>query len=370
MRVSTNMVYDQNTFNVVDGQSKLMDSADQMSSGLRVRKPSDDPLSAARAVVVSQAEAQNNQYKVARTFASNGMSLEETVLKNATNTIQNIQTTLIYAGNGSLSDADRGIIAVQLKGLKEELFNLANSTDSNGRYIFAGFVSDKAPFEMDANGKVTYVGGADPLQQEVDAARLMTVHHTGDKVFMTLTTSAKPEPGDPTVYPPYPVDITNPNPPPTTILAPFDPAQPPGPPTHGTTVVLSETNIFNSIDFISEALAISQPADIYGNPTRIPRPNDLDKAQALLDKANRGLHNSLDNVLTIRAELGTQLKELDSLDRMGALKTLSNVSQENDLVNVDIYESASDYFKQKIALEASMSVFNGMKGMSLFELFR
>ncbi|SQB40130.1 flagellar hook-associated protein FlgL [Citrobacter koseri] len=58
--------------------------------------------------------------------------------------------------------------------------------------------------------------------------------------------------------------------------------------------------------------------------------DDVKKAEAAaaIDKTNRGLKNSLNNVLTVRAELGTQLSELDSLDSLGSERALGQAQQD------------------------------------------
>lgn len=46
---------------------------------------------------------------------------------------------IVYASNGTLSDDDRASLATDIQGFRDQLLNLANTTDGNGRYIFAGY---------------------------------------------------------------------------------------------------------------------------------------------------------------------------------------------------------------------------------------
>lgn len=66
--------------------------------------------------MLSQAQAQNNQYALARTFATQKVSLEENVLSQVTTALQNAQEKIVYAGNGTLSDDDRASLATDLGG--------------------------------------------------------------------------------------------------------------------------------------------------------------------------------------------------------------------------------------------------------------
>ena len=123
MRISTQMMYDQNMRGITNSQTKWMDYGLQMSTGQRVNKPSDDPIAASQAVVVSQAQQQNEQYKTARTFATQKVSLEENVLSQVTTAVTAAHTSLVAAANGTLSDDDRASMATELQGVRDHLAN-------------------------------------------------------------------------------------------------------------------------------------------------------------------------------------------------------------------------------------------------------
>ncbi|CBG87910.1 flagellar hook-associated protein FlgL [Citrobacter rodentium] len=317
MRISTQMMYQQNMRGITTSQAEWIRYGEQMSSGKRVVNPSDDPIAASQAVVLSQAQAQNSQFALARTFATQKVSLEESVLSEVTTAIQAAQEKIVNAGNGTLSDDDRASLATDLQGIRDQLMNLANSTDGNGRYIFAGYKTGEAPFAQ-ADG--TYSGGTESITQQVDSARTMVIGHTGDKIFDSITSNAVPEPnGDD-----------------------------------------SETNLFRMLDSAIEAL--NSPV---GDDDALK-----EQAKAVIDKTNRGLKNSLNNVLGVRAELGTQLSELSSLDSLGSDRALGQKQQMSDLVDVDWNEVISSYVMQQAALQASYKAFSDMQGMSLFQFNR
>lgn len=319
MRISTQMMYDQNMRGVSNAQSEWLRYGEQMSTGKRVNRPSDDPIAASQAVVLSQAQAQNSQYALARTFATQKVSLEENVLGQVTTALQTAQEKIVYAANGTLSDDDRASLGTELEGIRNQLLNLANSTDGNGRYIFAGYKTESAPFVNNATSGVDYKGGNTSITQTVDAARTMTIGHTGTQVFNSISSNAVKEPDGSS----------------------------------------SETDMFKMLD--TAIASLKKPvADL----------DDAGKAveQAVIDKTNRGLKNSLNNVLTVRAELGTQLNELDTLDSLGDDRALGQTAQMSSLVDADWNSTISSYVMQQAALQASYKAFSDMQGMSLFQL--
>lgn len=321
MRLSTTMIYDQQMRGVSNSQEGWLKVGEQLSSGKRVVNPSDDPVAAAQAVVLSQAQAETDQFKTARNFATTAVSQEETNLKQVVSVIQDAQTAIVAASNGTLSDDDRASYATQLSGLRDQLLNLANATDGNGRYMFAGYKSDTAPFTKDANGDVTYNGGDTPISQKVDANRTMVTSHTGRDVFMSITSNAVAEPsGDPDD---------------------------------------SESNLFATLN--SAIASLSKPLENADDATK-------DAEAAVLDKTNRGLRNSLNNVLKVRSELGIQLDELGKLDEKGDNTALNQKLQMSGLVDADVTSTISSYMMQQAALQASYRVFSDMSGMSLFKM--
>lgn len=311
MRISTQMMYEQNMRGVTSAQSSWLASGEQLASGNRVNRPSDDPIVAAQAVVLSQAQTQNSQYTLARSFATQKVSLEENVLSQVSSAIISAQGKIVNANNASLSDSDRASIATDLEGVRNQLLNLANSTDGNGRYIFGGYKTESAPFADQQTG-VKYVGGDIPITQQVDSARTMTVGHTGDHIF-TVTDKS------------------------------------------GTDSSQTDSSLFDMLD--SAISALKKPLDTLN-----------DTEHDAVSKTSRGLAKSLDNVLTVRAELGTQLDELGHLDDLGSERALGQDTQMKELTGVDWNSVISDYMMKKDALQASYKAFSDMQGMSLFQM--
>jgi len=313
------MIYDQQMRGISDSQASWLKSGQQLSTGKRVVNPSDDPVAAAQAVVLSQAQAQTSQYKTARNFATSNLSQEDTNLSQVTNVITQAQTAVVAASTGTLSDEDRSTYATTLTSLRDQLMNLANSTDGNGRYMFAGYKSDTAPFTQDASGNVTYNGGDTAISQKVDDSRTMVTNHTGSQVFTSLTSNATPEPDG----------------------------------------SASEANIFTTLNTAINAL--KQPLADADGTTK-------DAAAADMAKANRGLRNSMNNVLKVQSEVGTQLSELDNIESKADDTTLNQSTQMSNLVDADYTSTISSYTMKQAALQASYKVFSSMSQMSLFKI--
>ncbi len=144
MRVATSTLYQQGLASMNLQQSSLLHIQQQLGTGRKVLTPSDDPVAATRALGVTQASAINGQYATTRNQANIALGTEENTLSTVTTVTQNIQTLLVQAGNGTLSDVDRASLATALKGQYEQLLGLANADDGNGQYLFGGTRSGSA----------------------------------------------------------------------------------------------------------------------------------------------------------------------------------------------------------------------------------
>lgn len=314
MRLSSNQIFSQRVDNITSSQSKWMTEGNKISSGRRVEKPSDDPMAASQAVMVKQSESRNQQYATARGFAKNSMSLQMSLASQMVNITTKIQETLVAAGNdATLSDEDRSSLADQLQGLKDQLVGIGNTKDGVGRYIFAGFQSDKPPFVADATGKITYQGGDKQITQKVDSNIEMVTNFTG---IETLQSSGSKG------------------------IAP---------------------DIFEALD--GAITALREP--LTGKPQA-----DRDAALEKIDAANRVNRATLNNISSVEAKLGLQLQELDNLDDLGADTSLRNAKRLSELRELDWTQAISDYYQEESVLQASYKVFNDMKDMSMFKMYR
>lgn len=85
-----------------------------------------------------------------------------------------------------------------------------------------------------------------------------------------------------------------------------------------------------------------------------------------LSTANGDITQALDNVLKVRASVGSRLKELDSLDSAGQDRDLQYSQTLSQLQDVDYAKAISQLSQQKTTLEAAQLSFVKIAGLSLF----
>ena len=182
MRISTNTLYQNGISRISNLQAEQAKLQQQISASKRILTPSDDPVAAARALEVQQALDNNSQYASNRIVAINRLSATEATLSNVSDLVLAAQSTLASAGNPTYSDEQRGYLATELRGLRDELIGLANTRDGSGNYLFSGFQSATAPYVASATG-ADYQGDDGVQYMQVAAGRQMAVNEPGDDVF-------------------------------------------------------------------------------------------------------------------------------------------------------------------------------------------
>jgi len=181
MRISTNTIYQSGTNQLMNLQSDLNKLSIQTATGKRVNSPADDPVAAARILELNTAKDQNANYMSARKTAETLLQTYEASLTSVTDTVQSIQSTLVAAGNGTYTDTERAKLANELQGNLDTLRGLANTKDSQGNYLYAGYASTTVPFDTNYD----FVANSSRTKLQVDVQSQLPVTFTGDQVFGT-----------------------------------------------------------------------------------------------------------------------------------------------------------------------------------------
>jgi flagellar hook-associated protein 3 FlgL len=185
MRISSNTYYQQAQQSLDTQQATVSKLQSQMSSGLRVQVASDDPIAAGQVLSVNQSITDNKQWQSNATTLTNQLGLEDSTLSSVTSALQQIQTLATQANSGALNASDRKSIANSMQQQLDSLMQLANTQDSNGRYLFGGTQNSAPPFTQTSGG-VTYSGNSNFQSLQVGPTNELAAGDPGDSVFMQI----------------------------------------------------------------------------------------------------------------------------------------------------------------------------------------
>lgn len=151
IRVTQNMLNSNMLRNLHNSMSNMDKYQEQLSSGKKISRPSDDPVVASRGMFYRSSLMENQQYSRNADEAKSWMDLTDKSLDEVGNVIKRVQELLVASGNGPLSPADRQTMAQEISEMKKHVGDLANST-INGRFIFGGTDTITPPYDPTANG--------------------------------------------------------------------------------------------------------------------------------------------------------------------------------------------------------------------------
>lgn len=400
MRISTNTIYESGGARISDLQVGLNRTQQQIASGRRILNPSDDPIGAARALVITQTDAVNDQLAVNRKNAINTLSIAEDTLSSVTTVLHNVKTLVVSAGNGTLTDQERGYIANELQGNLDQLFGFANATDGTEAYLFSGFSSTTAPYTK-TQGGAQYNGDQGGRFLQVDTSRQIPISEIGSAIFGNIRTSngqfnIRPNPSNTgqlvataAINVPTTANLTGNN-----YEVAFDNTGVNFTITNKTTGVVAvpstayvspQTVTVDGMDItLTNTPGAPAPGDKFSiqpgnqnifetltdlvNTLKSPTGNVQRRLEltADLSQANLNIDKSLSNVLLARTGLGTSLKELENLNNAGESMGVIYKQELSALQDLDYAKAITELNQNQVVLQAAQQSFVKTSSLSLF----
>jgi flagellar hook-associated protein 3 FlgL len=199
MRIATLQSFNTGLNGILDNQSSVNKTQQQVSSGRRVLTPADDPIAATKILQLQQDQALRDQYDRNMTAADNRLKLEDATLGSITDNLTRLKELTVKAGGGTLTITDRQAIAAEVYQIQEGLVDLFNTRDANGEYVFAGFKGGDAPFVKNDSGRYDYKGDEGQRFLTIGASTNVATGDNGKNLFVdveaaknTFTTELNP----------------------------------------------------------------------------------------------------------------------------------------------------------------------------------
>ena len=190
MRISTIQSFNAGVAAISRASADSNATQTQISTGTKFRTPADDPVAAARIVQLNADIASRDQFQNNVTAATNRLSLEESVLDGVVNVLQRVREITVQAGNGALSEADRGFLAQEVEARQQELVALMNSRDPAGEYLFAGYQGGSAPWVESGPGYYRFTGDEGERVVQIGADTWINARDSGKKIFEDIEAAA------------------------------------------------------------------------------------------------------------------------------------------------------------------------------------
>ena len=210
MRISTAQYYDTSAAKYQSNFSSIVKTNEQITSGVRIQTAGDDPVGAAKLLMLQQQKEMLTQYSGNMGSLKNSLANEESVLDSINTALQRARELALGAGDGSKSDADRKSIAEELSNIEGNILSLLNSKDASGQYMFSGSKTSTPPYVRNNDGTYTYQGDDMQLNLQVSDTLSLASNDTGKSVMEAAINSGRTQAAFDTT-PATPVGLTKVN---------------------------------------------------------------------------------------------------------------------------------------------------------------
>ena len=128
------------------GLGKVMQ---QMSTGERMTKLSDDPMASIKLLNLEREDSAITQYQNNIANVKTILSSQEVYLDSVTDSLQNMRDRILWGANGTMTTDDRAGIITELNNLRDSITSAFNAQDEEGVHLFSGTATDTP--SLDAN---------------------------------------------------------------------------------------------------------------------------------------------------------------------------------------------------------------------------
>ncbi|HAT6342952.1 TPA: flagellar hook-associated protein 3 [Aeromonas hydrophila] len=188
MRITTNMVYDRNISSLNGANERLSTAYEQLMTGNKFKTAGEDPSGMSQKLALTKEIDLFKQYGVNGSLLENSLGHEETVLTALNTAMTSAQTLIQKANDSAVGYEDRQAIASELEGLQKQMFDLMNSKNSQGEYIFGGNQSKTQPFIQDASGNYVFQGDTGQRNIQVSPTVQIPANDSGFNLFEIVPT--------------------------------------------------------------------------------------------------------------------------------------------------------------------------------------
>ncbi len=191
MRVSNSQIYNMAMRYLNQNSAAYQDANEQVSSGKRINRPSDDPNGAGRVTRYRSDLSRLGQYQENITHGTTFLNQTESTLNLINDLRVSAKEIALQGASGSKSSAELNNMASSIATIKSQLVSLAN-TQVGEEYIFGGYDVSSPPY--DSSG--TYSGDSGEMEIRIGKNSTITLNFPGDTVlgsaggvdlFQTLT---------------------------------------------------------------------------------------------------------------------------------------------------------------------------------------
>jgi len=179
MKISTNLFFKRASQQLVANQNELAKVQLQLGTGKKINNASDAPDKASTLQRLRTVMAQQESYKGNLDKLTERLQNQDTALQNVSDMLSRLRELSVQYANDTLSTDQRRIAAVEVRGIRDQIYSLANIKDANGLGVFGG---GRVAVQAFSEAGV-YQGDQTSTSVPVGDARVVSNRRSGTDIF-------------------------------------------------------------------------------------------------------------------------------------------------------------------------------------------
>lgn len=156
MRITTSMMSNKYIRNLNKSANDLNYLNEQVYTGRKFFKGSEDPVSAIKAYKLRREYRSTEIYDTNISDADSFLTMAETNLTEISNNVEKVYTSYLKGITGTMSTEDREVVVKELENLQQSILTSLNAKFED-RYVFGGTSKNEIPFTVQ-NGELYFKG--------------------------------------------------------------------------------------------------------------------------------------------------------------------------------------------------------------------
>ncbi len=180
MRITNTMMITNMLSNLGNNLNVMSRKQDELATGKRVIRASDDPVAAAKIIKLKADLADMDQYSTNTRDAQSWLDSSESTISEMGSVIQRIRELAVQAANGTYTVNDTTKMKEEVEQLKEALISNGNFNLA-GKYIFSSSYTDKALLNADGTYNI-------PITQEDIDNKPVAIYEISSNEYLPVGT--------------------------------------------------------------------------------------------------------------------------------------------------------------------------------------
>lgn len=330
MRVTSKMMTTNFLSNMNRNLNQMQKIQNQLTTGKTVHRPSDNPFIVARSMQLHGDIEANEQYNSNIKDTINWLDATDTALGQLTDTMQRVRELTVSAGNAAYGEDERKAIGDEINQRVEEIGTILN-TSFDGRYIFGGTRGSFKPVGTEKDN-----GGNSVLNYVSKEGEIIDKNTDNSKHMSELSMIGKD----------LNVEISK------GVIMDYN------------------VNVQDIVSFKNEAGEETDMMALLGDLVKNINSPEVGDRSKVIEENLKGITDTVDNLLTIRAEVGAKQNRMESAQLKNEEENLNLKEVLSGTEDVNFTEKSIESETMRTIYMASLQTSSKVLQQSLLDYIR